>query len=132
MGATKEDVLKELTSIAFSNVVDFLSWDELHYTKDDKGNLIIQGGLELKPSRDLLRSQTAAISKIKQTEKGCIEFTLWNKMDALKELAKHLGIEGIGDDPMEIAMKIQNAMNGLNQSVEGFKTAAEGSAEEED
>lgn len=131
MTATKEDVLKELTAIAFSNVADFLSWDELKYTTDEKGNLIIQGGLELVPSKKLLRTQTAAISKIKQTEKGCIEFTLWNKMDALKELAKHLGIEGIGDDPMEIAMKIQRALSGMDQSVEGFKNAKEGSAEEE-
>lgn len=128
--ATREDVLEELTAIAFSNVADFISWDELQYTTDEKGNLIIQGGLKLVPSKKLLRTQTAAISKIKQNEKGCIEFTLWNKMDALKELAKHLGIEGIGDDPAEMARKIHEAMAGMDKSVEGFHVAKEGSAEE--
>ena len=72
-----EDVVKELSLIAFSNIKDHASW-----TPDN---------VTLKNSVELTKEQAACIESVKQTKDG-VQIKLFNKMDALNSLGKYLGI----------------------------------------
>lgn len=87
-GNLAQRVINELIKVAFSNVQDYVSSEN---TIKDLSQIDLQ--------------QAAAISSMKTTttrivgaEKGApveretVEFKLWNKIDALEKIGKHLGI----------------------------------------
>lgn len=76
-------VLQELSAIAFCNIVDYLDFDDDNIT--------------LKDSKTIERDKLAAIAKVSIMGKGCrrsVDLQLYDKMSALKVLAKYAGITG--------------------------------------
>lgn len=99
-GVTAEMVIKELASIGFSKITDYLAIkDELvttGYKVDDKGNLDHNKPIRKKyRTVDVFKTDTipddklAAISEIKQTKDG-ISLKLNDKVKALELLGKNL------------------------------------------
>lgn len=81
VGVTTERVLKELTTIAFSNMRDFATWN--------------QSGADIIPAENLSRSKCAAIKKVRHHfDEGGGETVveLHDKSAALEKLCKHLGL----------------------------------------
>lgn len=80
-GVTADRVVRELARIGFADLSDISEWDS--------------GGFTLKPSSELSRDDTACIAEMVQTttkDGGSFRVKLHNKVDALKELAKHTGV----------------------------------------
>ena len=93
MEVTEDMVLQELAAIAFSNIEDFVTWDD---TAD---------GLVVRPSAKIPRHLAAAIESIdeqvlkSENKDGSRTYTrskrkvkLYNKLEALKVLAEYLGV----------------------------------------
>lgn len=86
-GNLAQQVIDELKKIGFSNIQDF-----------------VQTGNEVKDISTLDRDKAAVISSIKKSkttfgdgegnegEKETVEFKMWDKLNALEKLGKHLGI----------------------------------------
>jgi phage terminase small subunit len=87
---TKEQVLRELSILAFSDLTEFAQWDA--------------DGITLTPSNELDLEKRRAVKSVKvkrttRTDKdGTVEvtveteFKLWSKETALEALAKHFGL----------------------------------------
>lgn len=75
---TQDMVLRELAAIGFSNVTD--------YVRIDQNGLVC-----LTPTDNLTREQQRAISAIKDGKYG-VELRLHDKLSALEQLGKHLGL----------------------------------------
>lgn len=97
-----ERVLKELTSIAYSNITEFLDVEtNKYYLRDEEGNIIKDFNdkpIEVKNQTvlitnpdDLPKFKTASIKSIKQTKNG-IEIQLHSKEKGLELLMRHLGM----------------------------------------
>lgn len=72
-----DDVMRELTSIAFADIADFVEWDS--------------DGLRLKPSLQLDELRRRAIIEVKQTSTG-VQIRLADKISALDRIGKVLGM----------------------------------------
>jgi phage terminase small subunit len=98
---TSEKVLRELANIAFSNVQDYLLYDE-------------HGRVRFKKSRNLTRSQAAAVAGIKVNKKEkTIELKFHDKVQSLELLGKNLGVfpnkvqmGGDPDNPVPVKQEI--------------------------
>lgn len=107
----KDQVLRELASIAYSNMADFASWDD--------------SGVQLTPSNVLSRFDTAAIKEISETTSAkstTVKIRLYDKPQALLSLARYLGIlDGGGDkkDPQKVAEEIRKELGVMMDSVPG-------------
>lgn len=77
--ASIANVLDHLSAVAFSNILDFIEWDEF-------------GTVRVKPSAQLDRWAAAAVKKIKRTARGEIEIELHDKPGANERIGKHLGM----------------------------------------
>lgn len=69
------DIFNELVKIGFSDIKDYISWDD--------------SGLTIKDSEKL--KDTKVIESIQMGRNG-VKFKLYNKLDALKTLGQHLGM----------------------------------------
>ena len=74
------DVIRELRHVAFSDIYDYVTWDD--------GNV----GVKLRPSQEITPQARKAIRRIKTKPGGEVEIELFNKLDALEKIAKHLGM----------------------------------------
>lgn len=79
---TADMVVKELAKIGFSNIQDY-----------------IIGGNGISDLHEIDEKKAAAVASVKKSvttfdggEKEVVEFKLWNKVDALEKLGRHLGI----------------------------------------
>lgn len=80
-GITADRVVQEIARVALANLSDVLSWDS--------------DGVVLKSSTDISADATAAISEITDTRSelgGMVRVKLHNKVAALEQLAKHVGL----------------------------------------
>lgn len=124
---TSERVLEELAIIAFSDIVELVSWEtKKELLQDEKGNSTFPmditgedgkeegsefqyvGGVRIKTPKELTRRQTAAISEISDTKYG-LRLKLHNKMDALKALAQYRGLmgpKGTEEDPVHHSLDV--------------------------
>lgn len=115
----QDEILQELTNIAFSKGTDFAQIVEKQYEEnkyDENGNIIgveikTYKTLELTPTAELTDKQKSAITGIKQTTNG-IEIKTADKVKALELLGKHLGIfkdkvEIEQDKPFEVNINIR-------------------------
>lgn len=96
-GVTVERIVQEMATIAFADITEAVRWGEaLPVARPgDDGEptdefLLIQG-VELKPSADLPKRVTAAISEVRRTKEG-IAIKFHDKNAALDKLARHLGM----------------------------------------
>lgn len=69
-------VLAELATVAFSNPLDFLAWDD-------------DGNIELLASENIPRSLAAAIKSVERGKDGELKITMHDKLKALDLLGKH-------------------------------------------
>lgn len=88
-GITAERVLNEYAKIAFSNMRAYSTWGP--------------SGIELRDSEELTDDEAAAVAQMSQTitkDGGSLKFKLHDKLQALKDLAQHLGLfdKASGDD----------------------------------
>lgn len=99
---TKERILAEYAKIAFSNMQDLADWN--------------QSGVTLKPSDELTRRKSAAISEVSETVNNAgfkaLKIKLHDKKGALDSLAKHLGLlidkhEVTGKDGKPLSIKLE-------------------------
>lgn len=101
-GITAERVLKEYARLAFSDMRDFVSWD--------------QGGCQLVDSKKLTEDQARCVSEVSEviSQSGItIKFKLHDKKGSLDSVAKHLGMfEGKGENPA--TFNIYNIVGGNN------------------
>jgi len=88
-----DKVISELARLAFVDITDIVSWGRAE--KGKKGEKVGEW-IRIIPSAELPKDVSAAISEIKQVvdKSGKVTTTvkLYSKPDALKTLAKHLGI----------------------------------------
>jgi phage terminase small subunit len=78
---TAEKVLQEYAKIAFSNIGEFVDWNN--------------GGIILKPSEELTKDQLACVSEVSESKTKfdtTVKFKLHDKLNALQKLGDHLGI----------------------------------------
>ena len=104
-----DEVLQELARLARSNVLDYVSYDR-------------SGGVAIKDSSELTKEQARAIAEVSETvnAQGArqIKFKLHDKIKALSNLAKHLGLlndkheitgPGGGPVPAELIIRFSSA-----------------------
>jgi phage terminase small subunit len=98
---TVENVLKELSSVGFSKMNEFVQFGP--------------DGVVLRDSRDLTQAQLAAIAEVSETttkDGGSIKFKLHDKLEALKKLGEHLGLfNELGDknNPVKVVLEFLHA-----------------------
>ena len=91
-------MLRELQHIGFSNIADYLRFNE--------------NGITLKDSEDLTRGQLSAVAEASQmqTKHGTnVKFKLHDKIEALTKLGEHLQLfseDKLGD--LKIAVHVTN------------------------
>lgn len=107
---TQEKVVNELAKIGFSNISDFLTYRTAKTVVDREkdGTSIIDYAqiIELKDSDTI---DTSAVKSVKKSRDGAFTFELHDKLGALRDIAKHLGmssenikISGDSDNPLSI------------------------------
>ena len=89
------NVLKELATIAFAKVTDFVT--------------IENGVVIVKDTKDIPKDLLPAIASIKEGKNG-IEVSFYNKDKSLELLGRHLGMF---NDKIEVSGTINNPMEGL-------------------
>ena len=101
---TQDRVIQELAAIAFARATDYVKIDQ-------------NGRVVLSPTDKLSDTQKAAITAIKETQSG-IEIKLADKVRALEDLGKHLGIldgngngKGVEDRITEYLNKLEEIVN---------------------
>ena len=92
---TQDNVLKELATIAFAKVTDFVT--------------IENGVVIVKDTKDIPKDLLPAIASIKEGKNG-IEVSFYNKDKSLELLGRHLGMF---NDKIEISGTVNNPMEGL-------------------
>ena len=92
---TQDNVLKELATIAFAKVTDFVT--------------IENGVVVVKDTKDIPKDLLPAIASIKKGKNG-IEVSFYNKDKSLELLGRHLGMF---NDKIEISGTVNNPMEGL-------------------
>lgn len=92
---TQDNVLKELATIAFAKVTDFVT--------------IENGVVIVKDTKDIPKDSLPAIASIKEGKNG-IEVSFYNKDKSLELLGRHLGMF---NDKIEVSGTINNPMEGL-------------------
>lgn len=92
---TQDNVLKELATIAFAKVTDFVT--------------IENGVVIVKDTKDIPKDLLPAIASIKEGKNG-IEVSFCNKDKSLELLGRHLGMF---NDKIEISGTVNNPMEGL-------------------
>lgn len=92
---TQDNVLRELATIAFANVTDFVT--------------IENGVVIVKDTKDIPKNLLPAIASIKESKNG-IEVSFYSKDRSLELLGRHLGMF---NDKIEISGTVNNPMEGL-------------------
>ena len=92
---TQDNVLKELATIAFAKVTDFVT--------------IENGVVIVKDTKDIPKELIPAIASIKEGKNG-IEISFYSKDKSLELLGRHLGMF---NDKIEVSGSINNPMEGL-------------------
>ena len=92
---TQDNFLKELATIAFAKVTDFVT--------------IENGVVIVKDTKDIPKDSLPAIASIKEGKNG-IEVSFYNKDKSLELLGRHLGMF---NDKIEVSGTINNPMEGL-------------------
>lgn len=83
-----DDVVLELTRIAFSDIIDFVEWDS--------------GNVWFKESCEIPAEARRAIAKVTRTTNGSVGVSLHGKVRALDLLAQHLGMYDIRQVPKSV------------------------------
>lgn len=96
---TQDKVLKELATIAFSNITDYARVVEKEGYK----------GVELVLTDELTEDQRKALAVIKEGKNG-LEVKPYDKVRALELLGKHLGM---WQERVEVSGQVSNPMEGL-------------------
>jgi len=81
LNISAERVLQEYAKIAFSNMRDFVNWDN--------------GAIAIRPASELSDEQTACVAEISDTPSqfgSKIKIKLHDKLSALDSIARHLGM----------------------------------------
>jgi phage terminase small subunit len=94
-GVKKDEIVSELKKLAFSNIADFVEFDDLADAPppaDLKEALKYQvGDVRLKDWSKLTRDQLACVSELTTGRDGSIKFKLYDKQGALHDLLQHIG-----------------------------------------
>jgi hypothetical protein len=84
-------VIRELERIAYSDIPDVVQWNR-EPELDGDGNMIgFKDTMDVTPSHLLTREQTAQIKSV-TTKSGALKFETYDKLAALGQLAKILGV----------------------------------------
>jgi phage terminase small subunit len=92
-----ERVLRELATIAFSNITKALTWGpnvQVREEKDEGGQRakVVTGAVSLVPRDKLDENTAAAIAAVSQSSTGALSVRMHDKLAALIALGKHLGM----------------------------------------
>lgn len=77
-GITADRVVQELGRVAFANIADVVTWSETVVT--------------LRSADELGHDVKAAVARLRQSADGAIEIKMHNKLAALVNLGRHLGL----------------------------------------
>jgi len=121
---TQERVLQELAAVAFADIADFARIIEKEYassTEDALGNPTtktkVYQTVELALTDDIPVQKRKAIAGIKQGANG-IEIKLGDKVRALEDLGKHLGLFS---DKVELSGSVDTGAGKLDAILEQLK-----------
>jgi len=78
-GVTADRVVQEIARVAFSSLRDVVTWGP--------------SGVQVRPDDEITPEAAAAIAEITATNAG-VKVKLYNKVAALEQLAKHVGLYG--------------------------------------
>jgi len=110
---TAENIVAELAKIGFADIADFISIEE--EINPETG--IPFRYVAVKRTRDMPQAKRAAIAGIKQTSQG-IEVKLYNKVEALELLGKHLGLFDKQDEASRMALKkLDSILSSIEQAM---------------
>jgi len=76
-----QDIIRELASIGFSDLTQYLDMDSL-----------TKGKISLTDWSNLSKAQRAVIAEVSEDKDGCIKFKLHSKIAALDKLCRYLGM----------------------------------------
>ncbi len=90
---TADDVINEYAKIAFANSEDFFEWGVQEIEMIQGSNVFKKvARILIKPPEEIQRDKKAAISGIKETSKGGLEFKFFDKQKALDSLGRYFGV----------------------------------------
>jgi hypothetical protein len=113
-------VIRELERIAYSDIRDVVQWNR-EPALDSDGNVIgFKEAMTVTPSRLLTREQTAQIKSV-TTKSGRLKFETYDKLRALAQLAKILGVA-----PEPHSSRVNNTQVNVAQVNVGSDNALEG------
>ena len=109
---TQDRVLKELASMGFSNIKDYVNKDPL-----------VKGSIVFKDMDKISREKAGAIESIKvDTEKNKIEFKLHSKPKSIEMIGRHLGMfKDFSDQLAEVLYEISEQFMPRTKDKEGQK-----------
>lgn len=127
-GVTVDRITEELVHIAFADITDAVRWGEAIVaarpgSEDGDDDFVMIQGIELRPSEELPKRVSAAISEVRKTKEG-LAIKFHDKIAALDKLGKQLGMfkdkvelsgkDGgpieISDNPLDRARRIAFAL----------------------
>jgi hypothetical protein len=106
-GITRSRIVDELGAIAFSNIQDFVDWDNetQHIAADIKDRVDVESSqrpaeevvtitnrVMLAPSHKLTAAQCRAVAQVSQDRYGNVRIKMHDKIAALDKLARALGM----------------------------------------
>ena len=93
IGVTPADVIREHARIAFANSKDFFEWAEQEVELIPNSGVFKKvSRILIKPPSDITYEKAAAISGIKETAQGGLEFKFHDKQKSLDFLGSYFGI----------------------------------------
>jgi len=107
-GITRSRIFEELAAIAFADIRDVATWDEVHHDVEPGDTYFINGQehaaeeggvtrvvrqrVNLQASSTIQARAARAIAEVAQTDKGSVKLKMHDKLEALDKLARALGM----------------------------------------
>ena len=115
---TQDKVLEEIAKIGFANITDFLEYKTalriIDY--DDNNNPIYDWGVMV-VTKDSENVDGAAISEVSVSKDGTFKFKLYDKLNALDKLARHLNIYTGQSVDEETINKVNDILGGVESAI---------------
>lgn len=117
---TQERVLTELAKVGFANITDYLEYKTaIREIGKDYNNEPIYDWEMLVNARDSSEVDGVPIQEVSIAKDGTFKFKMYNKLEALEKLGKHLGLfnDKAEKDPAELINGIQSLADILRSPV---------------
>ena len=111
---SQDKVLAELAKIGFSNIKDYLNYRTVlrEVDRDENGDPVYDWAM-IVDALDSDQVDGAPIQEVRIARDGTFIFKLYNKLDALEKIAKHLGLYNASDTDPELLKEAIKILGGV-------------------